>query len=186
MRVLIICILPGSGARKTRFSPFKDEETLEAVKLSDLARETRVSTATVSRFVSARGGITPQTCDRIIDAAASLGFDVERGRKSRIIAFVLSNRHALHPFHSAVLLGAHAIARNDYAMLFLPFHYPTGAGASKVRVPEVLLHRKIVSGVIVAGTKFAGCARTAHGQGNTLGGVRKQGNRGRRRRVERP
>jgi hypothetical protein len=86
---MIICILPGSGARKTRFSPSKDEETLETVKLSDLARETRVSTATVSRFVSARGGITPQTCDRIMDAGARLGFDLERGRKSRIIASVL-------------------------------------------------------------------------------------------------
>jgi len=125
----------------------------KTVKLSDVAHEARVSTATVSRFVSARGGITPETRGRIIEAAARLGFDLERGRKSRIIGFLLSNRHALHPFHSAVLMGAQAYcAEHDYAVLFLPFHYATAAEANEVRLPEVLLQRKIVSGVIVAGT----------------------------------
>ena len=123
------------------------------IKLSDIARSARVSTATVSRFLGARGGITPDTRDRIIKAASSLGFDLERGRKSRIIVFLLSNRSVLHPFHSAVLMGAQAYcAEHDYAMLFLPFHYSTGASTSDVSLPEILLQRKIVSGVIVAGT----------------------------------
>lgn len=123
------------------------------IKLSDIARSARVSTATVSRFLGARGGITPDTRDRIIKAASSLGFDLERGRKSRIIVFLLSNRSVLHPFHSAVLMGAQAYcAEHDYAMLFLPFHYSTNAGVADVSLPDILVQRKIVSGVIVAGT----------------------------------
>jgi DNA-binding LacI/PurR family transcriptional regulator len=123
------------------------------IKLSDIARAARVSTATVSRFVGARGGITPATRNRIVEAANRLGFDLERGRKSRIIVFLLSNRSVLHPFHSAVLMGAQAYcAEHDYAMLFLPFHYPMAADAGDVSLPDILLQRRIVSGVIVAGT----------------------------------
>jgi DNA-binding LacI/PurR family transcriptional regulator len=123
------------------------------LKLSDLARAARVSTATVSRFVGARGGITAETRDRIVAAAERLGFDLEQGRRSRIIVFLLSNRSVLHPFHSAVLMGAQAYcAEHDYAMLFLPYHYATGAGLDELTLPEILLQRKIVAGVIVAGT----------------------------------
>lgn len=122
------------------------------VKLSDVARAAQVSTATVSRFVGARGGINPETRNRIIQAAIRLGFDLESGRKSRIIVFLLSNRSVLHPFHSAVLMGAQAYcAEHDYAMLFLPFHYSISAAAADVSLPEILYRPKIVSGVIVAG-----------------------------------
>lgn len=128
------------------------KKRVKRVKLSDVARAAQVSTATVSRFVGARGGINPETRNRIIQAAIRLGFDLERGRKSRIIVFLLSNRSVLHPFHSAVLMGAQAYcAEHDYAMLFLPFHYSTSASASEVSLPEILYRPKIVSGVIVAG-----------------------------------
>lgn len=122
------------------------------IKLSDVAKLAHVSTATVSRFVSGRAAINPETRDRIIAAALRLGFDLERGRKSRIIVFMLSNRGVLHPFHSAVLMGAQAYcAEHDYALLFLPFHYSTNTGTNHLVLPEVLLQRKIISGVIVAG-----------------------------------
>jgi DNA-binding LacI/PurR family transcriptional regulator len=122
------------------------------VKLSDVARAAQVSTATVSRFVGGRGGINPETRDRIIQAAIRLGFDLERGRKSRIIVFLLSNRSVLHPFHSSVLMGAQAYcAEHDYAMLFLPFHYSISGSTAEVSLPEILQRPKIASGVIVAG-----------------------------------
>ncbi|HEY1262565.1 MAG TPA: LacI family DNA-binding transcriptional regulator [Terriglobales bacterium] len=123
------------------------------VKLGDIARAAQVSTATVSRLVGGRGGVNPETRDRVIEAAVRLGYDLERARKSRIIAFLLSNRGVLHPFHSAVLMGAEAYcAEHDYALLFLPFHYPVGASAEEVNLPDILQQRKIISGVIVAGT----------------------------------
>src|ERR1041385_237081 len=123
------------------------------VKLSDIARIAQVSTATVSRLVGGRSGVNPETRDRIIEAALQLGFDLERGRKSRIIAFLLSNRGVLHPFHSAVLMGAEAYcAERDYALLFLPYEYSSSARPQELSLPDILLQRKIISGVIVAGT----------------------------------
>jgi DNA-binding LacI/PurR family transcriptional regulator len=77
---------------------------------------------------------------------------IERNDGTKIIAFLLSNRGVLHPFHSAVLMGAEAYcAEHDYALLFLPFNYATNS-ADEVRLPEILLKREIVSGVIAAGT----------------------------------
>lgn len=79
--------------------------------------------------------------------------DPERNGTTRIIAFLLSNRGVLHPFHSAVLMGAEAYcAEHDYALLFLPYQYPTSASTTDLKLPEILDRRQIVSGVIVAGT----------------------------------
>ncbi len=74
------------------------------------------------------------------------------GQRTKIIAFLLSNRPVLHPFHSAVLSGAEAFcAEHDYALLFLPFQYAT-TNAEVLKLPEILGDRQIVSGVIAAGT----------------------------------
>jgi DNA-binding LacI/PurR family transcriptional regulator len=83
------------------------------------------------------------------DASAILG---SRNQTTKIIAFLLSNRAVLHPFHSAVLMGAEAFcAEHDYALLFLPFQYGT-ADADGLKLPEVLTDRRTISGVIAAGT----------------------------------
>lgn len=123
------------------------------VKLIDVARAANVSPATVSRLVSGKAGLDPHTRDRVLKAAVRLGFDLERGKKSRIIAFLLSNRGVLHPFHSSVLMGVEAYcAEHNYALLFLPFQYSTSAPADELKLPEVLQRRCIVSGIIAAGT----------------------------------
>ena len=124
----------------------------QRVRLSDVARAADVSIATVSRLVAGQGGANSDTRDRVLKAAVRLGFDLERGRKSKIVAFLLSNRGVLHPFHSSVLMGAEAYcAEHDYAVLFLPFRYST-ANAEELRVPEILRRRQVISGVIAAGT----------------------------------
>ncbi|MBV9182218.1 MAG: LacI family DNA-binding transcriptional regulator [Acidobacteria bacterium] len=136
------------------------KKTATKIKLSDVARAAKVSTATVSRFVGSRGGITSETRERIMAAASRLGFDLEKNRKSRIIVFLLSNRGLLHPFHSAVLMGAQAYcAEHDYAMLFLPFHYSVNAAPGEISLPEILEQRRLVSGVIVAGTNSSSLLR---------------------------
>jgi LacI family transcriptional regulator, galactose operon repressor len=137
------------GKVKLNHGPMKKTKRLT---LSDVAREANVSTATVSRLIAGQSGVDSQTRDRVMQAAVRLGFDLERNRKTKIIAFLLSNRGVLHPFHSAVLMGAEAFcAEHDYALLFLPFEYST-TNADEVKVPEILLRRQIVSGVIAAGT----------------------------------
>jgi len=125
----------------------------QKVRLVDVARAAGVSAATVSRILGGRAAVTPAMRDRVIKAAVKLGFDLGRGKKSRIIAFLLSNRAVLHPFHSSVLVGAEAYcAEHDYALLFLPYQYSVDASADDLNLPEILQRSQIVSGVIVAGT----------------------------------
>lgn len=125
-------------------------------RLAEVARAAGVSAASVSRLMSGKARVAPATRQRIVAAAGRLGFDLARGRQSRIIAFLLSNRNVLHPFHSAVLVGAEAYcAEHDYALLFLPYHYPAAAAAKSLSLPEILRNRRTVSGAIVAGTNSA-------------------------------
>lgn len=123
------------------------------VKLIDVARAANVSAATVSRLVSGQAGLDPKTRDRVVKAAVKLGFDLEKGKKSRIIAFLLSNRGVLHPFHSSVLMGVEAYcAEHNYALLFLPFQYSTYAASEELKLPDILHRSRMISGVIAAGT----------------------------------
>jgi DNA-binding LacI/PurR family transcriptional regulator len=123
------------------------------VRLADVARAANVSPATVSRMMTGRAVVAPQTRDRILKSAIRMGFDIERGRKSRIIAFLLSNRGVLHPFHSAVLMGAEAYcAEHDYGLLFLPFQYSPRVSPEELHLPGIFQRREVISGVIVAGT----------------------------------
>ncbi|MGB6668214.1 MAG: LacI family DNA-binding transcriptional regulator [Candidatus Acidiferrum sp.] len=122
-------------------------------RLVDVARAANVSTATVSRLMTGRAGVTPRLRDRILKAAVSLGFQLDGGGKSRIIAFLLSNRGVLHPFHSAVLMGAEAYAaEHDYGLLFLPYQYSTKVPWQELYLPAIFQRRQVISGVIVAGT----------------------------------
>jgi DNA-binding LacI/PurR family transcriptional regulator len=129
------------------------KRTSRRVKLIDVARAANVSASTVSRLMRGRSGVAPGMRDRIIKAAVKLGFDLEAGKKSRIIAFLLSNRSVLHPFHSAVLMGAEAYAaEHDYGVLFLRVHYSSRVPWRELRLRGVLERPQIISGAIVAGT----------------------------------
>jgi DNA-binding LacI/PurR family transcriptional regulator len=123
------------------------------VTLADIAQVAAVSTATVSRVVSGSAEVKPDLRDRILRAAAELGFDTKRSKKSKIIAFLLCNRGVLHPFHSAVLTAAEAYcAERGYGVLFLSHQYPLSITVEEVEAPEILEERQVVSGVILAGT----------------------------------
>src|SRR5215467_3281799 len=90
-------------------------------KLVDLARAAGVSVSTVSRVATGSARVSPEVTDRIRRAAQRLGADF---RKSKVIAFLLSNRNVLHPFHSHILLGAELhSAASGWNMLFMTFRY---------------------------------------------------------------
>lgn len=118
-----------------------------------VAKEAGVSIATVSRVLSGSQRVTPKLRERVMKAAAKVGFDLDGKNRSRIIAFILGNRGVLHEFHSAVLVGAEACcAAHDYGLLFLKMQYPPNIAWQDVYLPEVLQRRDIVRAAIVAGT----------------------------------
>ena len=125
----------------------------QKVGVEEVAREARVSMATVSRVVNGSQTVSPALRERVVRAAVKLGFDLDGKRKSRIIAFVLSNRAVLHPFHSAVLVGAEAYcAAHDYGLLFLPVQYSSDVPWKELRLPEALRRQDVIRGAIAAGT----------------------------------
>lgn len=122
------------------------------IRLGDLAREAKVSAATVSRFMGGSAEVSPETSKRIIRAAKLLGFDLGGGKKSRIIAFLLSNRGVLHTLHSSILIGAHNYcAEHNYGVLFLSFKYLLCTPSGELELPEILQNKQTVAGVILAG-----------------------------------
>lgn len=121
--------------------------------MADVAREAGVSAATISRLVRGGTRVNAETRNRILVAAQKLNFDLEARKSSRIIAFLLSNRGVLHPFHSSVLMGAEAFcAEHDYGLLFLPLQYSLTLDKDRLTLPEILLRKTVVAGAIVAGT----------------------------------
>jgi len=130
---------------------------IEKITLADVAREAGVSAATVSRLMRGGAHVNDATRERIQQAAQRLDFDLESRKTSRIIAFLLSNRGVLHPFHSAVLMGAEAYcAEHNYGLLFLPLQYSLTAPHDRLSLPEILLRKTVVAGAIVAGTNSRG------------------------------
>jgi DNA-binding LacI/PurR family transcriptional regulator len=123
------------------------------VRIQDVARAAGLSNATVSRVLNGSERVRPSLHERVIKAALKLGFDLERRNDSRIVAFLLSNRAVLHPFHSAVLVGAEAhCAANDFGVLFLPLQYSPKLPWRELHIPRLLQNRRVVRGVIAAGT----------------------------------
>jgi DNA-binding LacI/PurR family transcriptional regulator len=123
------------------------------VKIQDVARAAGLSNATVSRVLNGSERVRPNLHERVIETALKLGFDLKRSNDSPIIAFLLCNRAVLHPFHSAVLVGAEAhCAASDFGVLFLPMQYSPKVPWKELHIPRLLQNRKIVRGVIAAGT----------------------------------
>jgi LacI family transcriptional regulator len=128
----------------------RDKSTLQAV-----AKLAKVSPATVSRLINRSAGVSPSLEARIRAAAARLHFDLNSKRSSRLIAYILSNRSLLHPFHLQVLVAAEAhCAAQDYNLVFFPLHYSPAQPWSKLHVPRVLHRPDMIDGFIVSGVNY--------------------------------
>jgi len=125
----------------------KPKATVESV-----AKLAKVSPATVSRIVNRTSRVRPEVEKRVRAAAADLGFDLHRKRRTKLIAFLLGNRPLLHPFHSQVLVASEAYcAAADYSLLFFPLHYNPDHDWTRLHVPPILRRSDLIDGFIVAG-----------------------------------
>lgn len=134
----------------------------------ELAKLAEVSPATVSRVAAGKQNIDPVIQERVRQAAARLGIDLEKKRdeKSRILAFVLANREVLHSFHSRVLVGAESFASDrGWELVFLVYRYSPGTPAKELHLPQILNRRTPARGVILAGVTSPNLVAALHARG---------------------
>jgi DNA-binding LacI/PurR family transcriptional regulator len=127
------------------------------VGLREIAAAAKVSVATVSRVLNGNNRVDPAIQAAVYDVAAKLDLDLLDRNKTKTLAFLLSNRVMLHPFHSRVLSGAEAYcALHGWDIIFLSFNYPLKAQWEQLHLPRILERRGVISAVIVAGTNSGG------------------------------
>jgi DNA-binding LacI/PurR family transcriptional regulator len=121
----------------------------------EVAKLSKVSTATVSRVARGQVNVDPAIRQRVRRAAEQLGMDLQ-GRlneTSTIIAFILSNRDVLNTFHSRVLFGAeNYCALQNRELLFMTFRYSPGVPPKDLHLPQILSQRATVRAAILGGT----------------------------------
>lgn len=121
--------------------------------IREVAKLAGVSTATVSRVANRSPHVLQSTQRRVRDAARSLGIELDRKDKPKVIAFLLSNREVLHPFHARILVGAEAAcSMRGWDILFLMFRYHPNASWKDLHLPRLLQRRDMVTGLILAGS----------------------------------
>src|SRR6202789_727500 len=109
------------------------------VGLREIAAAAKVSIATVSRVLDGNNRVDPAIQKAVFDAAAKFDLDLLQRNKAKALAFLLSNRVMLHPFHSRVLSGAEAYcAAHGWDMVFLSFHYSPSAPSEELHLPKVV------------------------------------------------
>jgi DNA-binding LacI/PurR family transcriptional regulator len=123
------------------------------IGLREIAALAKVSVATVSRVLNGNNRVDPAIQTVVLQAAAKLDVDLSQRNKAKALAFILSNRLMLHPFHSRVLSGAEAYcADHGWDMIFLSFKYPLNVAWDELHLPKVVQRRDVIRAVIVAGT----------------------------------
>lgn len=126
---------------------------MQKTTLGQIAKQAGVSLATVSRVVNGRNGVSIELRERVLRVASKFDVNLEERKNSRILAFLLSNRDVLHPFHSSILAGAEAYcAEQEYGLLFLSLHYLQTTPWQALHLHKILQRRELINGAIVSGT----------------------------------
>jgi DNA-binding LacI/PurR family transcriptional regulator len=89
---------------------------------------------------------------RIRQVAEKVGIELHQGEGSCTLAFILSNRHVLHPFHMRVLMSAESYcAMEGCDILFTVFNYSPRVPWNELHLPKVMLRRDVARALILAG-----------------------------------
>lgn len=138
----------------------------EKIKLKDLAREARISISTASRVLKDSSGVSAATFQRARDAARRLGVELDGQEESTVVAFLLSNRQMLHPFHARILLGAQAhLTASNCDTLFIPLTYSPNTIWNHIPLPKVLRRSGGVRSAIVTGANSENLFKALRNQG---------------------
>lgn len=136
------------------------------IRLREIAAASNVSVATVSRVLNGNSRVDPAIQQTVLKAASRLGVDLSERNKAKALAFLLSNRIMLHPFHSRVLSGAEAhCAAHGWDMVFLSFNYPPNLPSEQLHLPAVVGRRDVIRAVLLAGTNSTNLMDLLEGKG---------------------
>lgn len=125
----------------------------QKISFKDVGRAAGVSVSTAYRVARDSPSVDPKLRKLVKEAAAKLGFALQPASRVKALAFVLSNRSMLHPFHSHILVGAEAHCRaRGWDVVFLTFRYDLQAPRKKLLLPGILERGDLVRAVILAGT----------------------------------
>ena len=121
----------------------------------EVAKLAGVSAATVSRVANRNPHVAQSTQRRVKEAAQSLGIDLERKNKAKVLAFLVSNYIGLHAFHARILDGAEAAcAAYGWDLLYLTFQYRANVPWKDLHLPPPLQRNDMVTGLVLAGSNF--------------------------------
>ncbi|MCL5105177.1 MAG: LacI family transcriptional regulator [Armatimonadetes bacterium] len=131
------------------------------VNIHDVARDANVSIATVSRVLNEPGRVSADTRDKVAASVERLGYTpnlrarlLARG-DSGMICFLLSNRPFIHSVHAQVLQGAAREADElSVQIVYAACSYSPDTPPSEIEMPRILAARRLIDGVIVAGTNY--------------------------------
>ncbi len=130
------------------------------VRISDIARQSGVSVSTVSLVLNNKPGVSQETRDRVLEAAANLDYSFKpaspSGKSNALatIGMVVKTDPDLpphaNPFYSKVILGIEDVCRrNGINLLFATL--PVDDKNRPVEVPQ-LLYNNLVDGLLMVGT----------------------------------
>lgn len=121
--------------------------------MREIASAANVSLATVSRVLNGNSRVAPEIQKIVLDVAAKFDVDPSQRNKTKALAFLLSNRAMLYPFHSRILIGAEAYcAAHGWDMVFLSFNYSPNVPWNGLHLPKAVQRHDVVRGLILAGT----------------------------------
>src|SRR5258708_2737524 len=110
----------------------------------EVAKLSKVSTATVSRVARGQVNVDPAIRLRVRRAAEQLGIDLQArlNETSTIIALILRNRDVLNPLHSRVWAGAeNYCALKNGELLFRILRYSPAVPPKDLHLPQILAER---------------------------------------------
>ncbi|TCT35218.1 LacI family DNA-binding transcriptional regulator [Martelella mediterranea] len=130
----------------------------------DVARLAGVSRSAVSRTFTKGASVSPATRDKVLEAAATLGYRVNflarslSMQRTNLVAMVVSDMD-----HSLRALLVDRLARNLVAHDFRPFLLPWSTGDEVGRLTDMMLHYNVSGAIVTSDTPpkaiAAECAR---------------------------
>ncbi|MBN1318467.1 MAG: LacI family DNA-binding transcriptional regulator [Anaerolineales bacterium] len=127
------------------------------VKISDVARESSVSTSTVSLVLNNKPGVSQETRDRVHQVANELGYPIKpkpgKNNSLTTVGMVVRTEPDIppqaNPFYSKIIIGIEDYCRkNGINLLFATL--PVDENNHPVEVPQ-LLYNDMVDGLLMVG-----------------------------------